>query len=106
MRFRTIKEAREAVVQRLDAPPQLRFWLEHMPPESPWLEAPRPDWLSYLARVSGAGPELLRHLCEVAEAACETPRRRSSKIDYDPTATFAPLLDGAERIRGMLSRLR
>lgn len=98
----TVRKMLELVALRDDAPPQLRFWLQHVPGDSSWLEAPRPDWLAYLARVAGVRPELCARLNVIARMSLDTPRRRSTKIDPDPTAAFAPLLDGADQARGVL----
>jgi hypothetical protein len=98
-----VSQVLELVRLRADAPPQLWFWLKHASAGASWLEAPRPDWLLYLARVVGLSSQILSHLEEVAKVAHATVRRsgkaadngHSDGLDYGLT----PLLDGAQLIR-------
>jgi hypothetical protein len=106
---RTVAQIRRLVLEREDAPAQLLFWLEHVPDHESWLEeAPRPDWIAYLARVAGLGPHLLLSLDTIAQESGSVMRRRGVKDCDDEAERYAvaPLSEGADRARQVILNAR
>lgn len=97
MIFRTVAQIRDLIAERSDAPPQLRFWLDHVADTECWLEAPRPDWLIYLARIEGVDPDLLGRLTDIAVEALTLTEARSRGV-----RSSLPLFNAAIQIKQMI----
>jgi hypothetical protein len=97
--LRKIQDALVMIVMTPDRPTppaQLVFWLQHMPAERSWLDAPRPDWLLYLVELEGkVAPRMLDEARDAVAVAMATERRDEGD---------APLSEGAEHVRAILGR--
>lgn len=102
--YGTVTQILKSLAERDDVPPQLLFWLEHAPGNLCWIEAPRPDWLVYLARIEGFDQQLLLRMTPVAERALSTVRRKGVKDDdgEELQTEATPLSQGAATIRQMI----
>lgn len=96
---RTASGVVPAVRASHDAPLGLLYWLEHVPPETNWLTAPRPAWLAFLARVEGLiGPAKLERIEQIAsESEAEAAARRDGTY---------PLVIGAENLRKFIEEIK
>lgn len=102
----TTREALLILKDRLDVPSGLRFWLRHYPGSA--YDAPRPDWLRYLASASGLfGPRIVETLDRCLEHAESSPKwvLRDPK-DPKKIERACPLITGAEDCRSVLLNRR
>lgn len=96
---RTVAAVRAAVRADRNAPLGLLYWLEHVPSETNWLDAPRPAWLAYLARLEGLiEPSKLDWIDEMAVKA-------ELEAEFKRDGTY-PLVTGAAALRMYIEDIR